>query len=203
MTAIFDMDGTLIDSSKILSNSVNYVRNSLGLPPLESDFIIQSLNNPKLNLAKVLYEQDEITPELYAKFRFYYDKNHQKELVLFDGIKELLEELKQNNIKLAVATNAYKATTLATLEHINIKDFFDEVVSFEDVKNPKPHPDMLEYITTKFSSQKPIFIGDSANDYLAAKEAKIPFVYVDFINKKEGIKSVSELAKTLKSFFRV
>jgi phosphoglycolate phosphatase len=203
MTAIFDMDGTLIDSSKILSNSVNYVRNSLGLPPLESDFIIQSLNNPKLNLAKVLYKQDEITPELYAKFRSYYDKNHQKELVLFDGIKELLEELKQNNIKLAVATNAYKATTLATLEHINIKDFFDEVVSFEDVKNPKPHPDMLEYITTKLSSQKPIFIGDSANDYLAAKEAKIPFVYVDFINKKDGIKSVSELAKTLKSFFRV
>ncbi len=203
MTAIFDMDGTLIDSSKILSNSVNYVRNSLGLPPLESDFIIQSLNNPKLNLAKVLYKQDEITPELYAKFRSYYDKNHQKELVLFDGIKELLEELKQNNIKLAVATNAYKATTLATLEHINIKDFFDEVVSFEDVKNPKPHPDMLEYITTKLSSQKPIFIGDSANDYLAAKEAKIPFVYVDFINKKDGIKSVNELAKTLKSFFRV
>jgi len=203
MTAIFDMDGTLIDSSKILSNSVNYVRNSLGLPPLESDFIIQSLNNPKLNLAKVLYKQDEITPELYAKFRSYYDKNHQKELVLFDGIKELLEELKQNNIKLVVATNAYKATTLATLEHINIKDFFDEVVSFEDVKNPKPHPDMLEYITTKLSSQKPIFIGDSANDYLAAKEAKIPFVYVDFINKKDGIKSVSELAKTLKSFFRV
>ncbi len=203
MTAIFDMDGTLIDSSKILSNSVNYVRNYLGLEPLRSDFILEEINNPNANLAKIFYEKDEITPELYAKFREYYDANHQKELTVFDGIKELLEDLKDSGVKLAVATNAYRATTLATLEHSKLNHLFDEVVSFEDVGSPKPDPKMLHFITQKLESKKPIFIGDSKNDYLSAQNAKIPFFYVDFINKSKEIRSVADLDKKLKSFFLV
>jgi len=203
VTAIFDMDGTLIDSSKILSNSVNYVRAYLSLAPLPSSFILQEINNPNANLAKIFYEQDEITPKLYAKFREYYDANHQKELIVFDGIKELLEELKEKEVKLAVATNAYKATTLATLKHSNIAHLFDSVVSFEDVQAPKPDPAMLIAIQKQLNSKKPIFIGDSNNDALAAKRANIPFFFVDFTKKETGINSVEELNKKLKSFFVV
>ena len=203
MTAIFDMDGTLIDSSKILSNSVNYVREYLGLNPLDEEFIIKSINNPNLDLAKVLYNQKEITPTLYNKFREYYDKNHQKELVVFDGIRELLEDLKQKGVKLAVATNAYKATTLATLKHSKIAHLFDEVVSFEDVNAPKPNPHMLLFAKERLNSKKPIFIGDSDNDSLAAKRANMPFLYVDFINKTKEIKTIKDLEQKLKSFFLV
>ncbi len=202
MTAIFDMDGTLIDSSDIIANSINYVRNYLNLPPLDKSFIIKEINNPNANLAKIFYQKEKIETILYKKFREYYDKNYQKELILFEGVKELLINLKKNNIKLAIATNAYKKTALATLNHIGIRDIFDIVVSFEDVNEGKPKPDMLYFIINSLNSIKPIFIGDSQNDFLAAKSAKLPFLYVDFINKENGIKDIKELENNLQRFFQ-
>ena len=195
MTAIFDLDGTLIDSSNTLANAINYVRSNFNLTPLPKDYIIEQINNPNSNWSQSFYGVDVATNIHEMLFKEYYAKNHDKELVLFDGIDKMLQNLKDNSIKLAVATNGYRDSTMRALSHLNIKDFFDLIVTYEDVGKPKPNPDMLFKITSELNSKKAIFVGDSKRDLLASQAANIEFILVDFINNKSSVKEVEQSIK--------
>jgi len=91
---IFDMDGTLVNSSITIANAINYVRQNLNLAPMEQDQILRLVNDHTVNPAEVFYEREIFEPIHEKWFTEYYTNNHANELVLYDGIKELLEELK-------------------------------------------------------------------------------------------------------------
>ena len=199
MLAIFDMDGTLVDSSKTLANAINYVRGKLNLKPLEESVILGQINNPNCNLPKFFYEVDKLEDFHEQYFSEYYSKNHDKELMLFDGAKEMLEELKSKNINLAIATNAYRKSTLEALKHLKIDKYFDDIVCFDDIQKGKPHPDMLLYLLNKnkIDPKKAIFIGDSDRDKLAAKAANIKYLPVIDNNSRVDFR---ELTKKIEEF---
>ena len=199
MLAIFDMDGTLVDSSKTLANAINYVRGKLNLKPLEESVILEQINNPNCNLPKFFYEVDKLEDFHEQYFSEYYSKNHDKELMLFDGAKEMLEELKSKNINLAIATNAYRKSTLEALKHLKIDKYFDNIVCFDDIQKGKPHPDMLLYLLNKnkIDPKKAIFIGDSDRDKLAAKAANIKYLSVIDNNSRVDFR---ELTKKIEEF---
>jgi len=188
MLAIFDLDGTLTDSSNVLANAINYVRAKLGLKPLPKEDIIYQINNPNCNYLEYFYNTNTPNPIYEQWFKEYYSKHHNKDLVLFDGIKEMLQELKSKNIKIAVATNGYNSSSKEALKHLQIDRYIDKLIGFDDVKEAKPAPDMLFKAIAELyeSPQTTIFIGDSDNDELAAKAANIKFIRVDFINKKDN-----------------
>jgi len=202
MLAIFDMDGTLADSSIVLANSINYVRSKLGLKPLNKDIIIKQINNPNCDLANFFYGLNEITHKHEEWFKEYYSTHHNSDLKLFDGIKEMLIELKSKNIELAVATNAYRDSTLLALKHLNIYSFFDYIICYDDVKEGKPSAEMLLKLLelANEKSSNAIFIGDSQRDYLASKAANIEFILVDFVNKKTN---PLEIAKKIEEYFGI
>jgi len=202
MLAIFDMDGTLADSSVVLANAINYVRAKLDLEPLDKDIIIEQINNPKCDLARFFYNLEEITQEHEEWFKDYYSANHDKDLVLFDGIKEMLDRLKQNGIKLAIATNAYRSSTIEALKHLKIDNYFDAIVCYDDVQEPKPSPEMLLNLLDYFKEDRKnaIFIGDSQRDYLASKSAGIAFILVDFVNKKDN---PIDVARKIEEYFKI
>ncbi len=204
MLAIFDMDGTLTDSSTLLANAINYVRGKLNLAPLTKDVIITQINNPECNLAKFFYNLDAIEPIHEEWFKEYYSKHHNLELELYDGVLEMLERLKSRGINLAIATNAYRASTLEALSHLNILELFDDIVCFDDVGEGKPSPDMLNTLLDRFklSKNRAIFIGDSQRDELASKAAKIEFIKVAFgSNLEDAINKPSEVVRKIEEYF--
>lgn len=198
---IFDMDGTLINSSLTIANAINYVRKNLGFEPLSNEFILKHINDHKINPAKTFYHTQTFSKDHEKWFSEYYSKNHDKELILYDGVKELLEELKEKKYKLAIATNAYRVSTLESLKHLNIYDFFSSIACFDDVKSGKPNPDMLLKILDDLSCKKEntIFVGDSSRDKIASQRADIDFVMVDwgFSDHFDAVKSIEELKKIL------
>jgi len=200
---IFDMDGTLVDSSYIIANAINYVRGKLGLPPMPHDQIIGQVNNHQLNPAQYFYETDRFEPIHEQWFSEYYSDHHDRELRLYDGIKELLTSLKEQGRRLAVATNAYRSSTYESLRHLGIEPMFDVVMTAEDVPHPKPAPDMLYRILEELNTPKEeaVFIGDGPRDEEAAQAAGIDYIMVDWgftdHNGKEAVHSVAELKKKL------
>ncbi len=198
MVLIFDLDGTLVDSSKLLSNSINFVRKHFALPPLSKDEVMQSISKTNINLSQYFYHIDEVTPKHRALFYEYYTKNATKELKLFDGVKEFLKRI-QKDFTLALATNAYKESTLIALQTLGIGVFFKMVVCGNEVKEPKPSPLMIEKILTTLKCQEALFVGDGDTDKEAAKKAGIPFIRVDFLYKKNGISSFNELENKIYS----
>ena len=200
---IFDMDGTLIDSSQTVANAINFVRQRIGLPPMDRKKILEAVNNPNLNPAEYFYEIEKFEPIHEEWFMEYYSKYHDKELKLFDGVLDLLYELKAKGCNLALATNAYRRSTIETLKFLKIDNIFDEVVCYDDVKRAKPYPDMLLYICQKLniSKNKALFVGDGSKDKQASKSAEIDFILVSWgysANVGEGgITTVAELKSLL------
>lgn len=195
------MDGTLVDSSTLLANSINNARKIVGLEPLSYEFICKNISNPNVDFAQIFYNSSEITQDIHKGFRDYFINNYQNELKLFDGIKELLDKLLEDNFKIALATNAYRETTLKSIKFLGISSYFHTIVTAQDVQNVKPAPDMLLKSIKELKSKKALFVGDSNNDKYAAKAAKIPFLQVAFENSGGVIDSVDKLAKEIEAIF--
>ena len=65
---LFDMDGTLIDSGTSITNTVNHVRENLGLEKMEKDFILEKVNDPSVNAAEFFYGTKEFTEQQKVLF---------------------------------------------------------------------------------------------------------------------------------------
>jgi len=198
---IFDMDGTLVNSSITIANAINYVRKQLGFEPMSVEKILKNVNNPALNPASFFYHTSTFDKDHERWFSEYYTKHHEEELVLYDGVEVLLKRLKSEGKKLAIATNAYRQSTIETLSHLNILSYFDAIACYDDVPKGKPSPDMLLKIldTLKIEKEKAIFVGDGERDALASKNAGIAYLMVDwgFSEYTSAISSVKSLEEIL------
>jgi len=199
---IFDMDGTLINSGDVITNTINFVRTNLGLEKIQKELMLSMLNNPDVNAAEYFYGTSEFTDEQTELFTKYYDENCTKEISLYDGIYELLDELKQKGFILSVATNASADFATKMLKALDIYKFFDFVVGANMVENPKPKPDMLE-LTLKqldIDVSNSLLIGDSLKDTRAAESINMKAILVNwgFSKYENEISNIDELKKELK-----
>jgi len=198
---IFDMDGTLVDSSLTIANSINFVRSNLGLSEMPSQSILKKVNDHTINPSIYFYNAPRFIPQHEKWFNEYYSKNHKLELRLYDGVELLLSTLQAQDYALAIATNAYRISALESLEFLEIKNYFNTIACFDDVKAGKPAPDMLYKVLDElnFSKQESLFIGDGERDEEASKRANMDYVMVNWgfsdYTKDKAIHSVDELKK--------
>ncbi len=197
---IFDMDGTLIDSSLLLANSINYVRQNLGLPKLEDQTILDAINDESVNAPMFFYESEEFEDFHTELFNEYYQANYKKDSRLYPGALELIQKLSRTH-KISIATNAYKKSAHTILFALGIEHYFDIIICGDEVQNPKPHPEMIELIKDfyKDSNDKFLLVGDSTRDALCAKNAGIDSILVEwgFSEHQNSIHSFEELERLL------
>lgn len=203
---IFDMDGTLIDSGNAITNTINYVREELGFESLEKNYILEKVNDPKINAAKFFYGTDDFTEQQKVLFEEHYDANCLNGLELYDGIAKLLDDLNEE-FTLTVATNANSIFAKKMLNHLEVGKYFDTVLGFDSVINAKPHPEMVYKILDEHNihNEKAQLIGDSHKDIMAAKNAGVDSVLVNwgFSNhEKEAIETIEELEKRIFDKFK-
>ncbi|RUM72198.1 MAG: haloacid dehalogenase [Sulfurovum sp.] len=198
---IFDMDGTLVNSSLTIANAINYVRKQLGFAPMETSKILNAVNDHTLNPAQTFYHAKTFDADHEKWFSEYYTQNHDKELTLYEGIKDLLIALKKKGYLLAVATNAYRQSTIESLEYLEIYPLFDAIVCYDDVPQGKPHPDMLYTLLDQLhcKANEALFIGDGPRDEMAAKKANIAYIMVDwgFTEHTNALRDVKDLTQVL------
>ena len=202
---MFDMDGTLIDSGFAITNTINYVRVNLGFEELEKSYILEKVNDPNINSSEFFYGTKEFTAEQTRLFEEYYNKHCLSDLVVYDGISKLIDDLK-NDFTLAVATNANSQYAHKMLSHVGLRTHFKTILGYDSVKNPKPHPEMVNKIldihnVSNFNAQ---LIGDSHKDIMAATKAGVDSVLVNwgFSNhEKDAIETVAELENRIKAKF--
>ena len=198
---IFDMDGTLVNSSLSIANAINYVRGRLGFEPMEQAYILRHVNDHHINPARFFYHAKTFNAKHEMWFSEYYSANHDKELTLYEGIREMLDMLKEREVSLAVATNAYRKSTIESLTHLGVHEHFDAVACYDDVPQGKPHPDMLYKILDDLDKKhyQATFIGDGPRDQLASERADIDYIMVDwgFTEHSNAVRSVSELQEII------
>lgn len=180
-TVLFDVDGTMMDTEYIMTHSLQQTLKELkglDLPAHELEFIL-GIPGQK---AVEQYADYRINEEVLLKE---WDKNIQllqHHARLFDGIKELLVELKHKNYLLGIVTSKTHQEMKNEFDHFNLNSFFDCVITASDTVNHKPHPEPIETAIEKLkkSPENVIYVGDSIYDMECAKQSKVAFALAEW-----------------------
>jgi 2-phosphoglycolate phosphatase len=174
--AIFDLDGTLVDSKKDIIDAINYILKMLGLEEKPDD-LIQSyigMGRDKL-IADALGH--EVSPEVVAKANENFDKHYSAHMFdhtkLFPGVTDVLEYLKDKT--LMVVTNKSHAFAISTLKHFKIDKYFSKVIGGDDQNCRKPDSCPINHLLDGINvpPDRAIIIGDSDIDIKAGRLAGI------------------------------
>jgi phosphoglycolate phosphatase len=173
------MDGTLLDSSYALTYSINHVRKSLGLEPLEKETLEYYINKPDQDMPMIFYGTREYLKEHQEMFKKHYLENANLHVEPYEGVYELLSYLKSHDITLSIATNASDFFAQNMLQFAKMLEYFKYIVGSNNVQNSKPKPDMIDMICEKsnIAKEQTLLIGDSIKDELAAKNAGVDFLF--------------------------
>ncbi len=179
---IFDMDGTLLDSKTDITISINHIRHlHYNLTPLSEEFVVKAINMEERNLPKLFYGTDTYHDKDKKVFEVHYATQCVQNPYLYDGILEMLNKLKDADVKLSVATNAPTKFAFRMLEHLEVADMFDMIIGADKVKVSKPDPQMLNIILDsynfKIDKHQAWMVGDSSKDIMGAKNAGINSIF--------------------------
>lgn len=174
--AIFDLDGTLINSLNDIADSMNIVLERHGYKTHSVDeyrnFIGGGIRVLSLRALPQNLSNDTIVDICTSEMIKEYDKRWNYKTNVYEGIRDLLEQMKQQNMLLAVLSNKPHQFTLKAVEHFFGNTLFNEVIGaglFAD----KPDPEGALKIARSFDlkSSEILYIGDSAIDMKTAKSA--------------------------------
>lgn len=208
---VFDWDGTLMDSAAAIVRSILAACRDLGLPEPPEERARHVIG---LGLADALHHAvpelpAEHYPLMVERYRHHYlSRDH--ELVLFDGVEDLLGELAAAGHVLAVATGKSRVGLDRALMHSGLGIHF-QASRCADECFSKPHPQMLEELMAEFGvvPERTLMIGDTSHDIQMAANAGVDALAVtygahshDYLAEQEPLvclHSVSELSAWLKS----
>lgn len=181
-TIIFDLDGTLADTSEGIYNCIRYAQKMMKLPPI-TDAQMRSHIGPPMHES---YERNFHLSGADLEKAIGYHKEYALtkglyEASLYEGIPELLSQLKKQGIHLAVATLKYEETAQKMLTFLNIAHFFEVICgALSDVKLTKAQ--LLEKCIQLCHGTKDtsLLVGDSSYDALGAQDAGIDFLGVTY-----------------------
>lgn len=184
----FDLDGTLVDSSRDIAAALNHMLGSIGRAPLPLDVVHGMTGGGARHLILTACEATggldglDMDALLDVQLRYYADHaaEHSR---LFDGVVAALDALDAMGVTCAVATNKHEHLARLLLDQLGIGDRMAFVIG-GDTLGPgraKPHPDMLLAMMDDCGTKNAAFVGDTAYDVGAAAAASIPSIFVDFI----------------------
>jgi phosphoglycolate phosphatase len=179
---IFDMDGTLIDSQQDITLSINYVRRThYGFDPLSARFVVNAINAPRRNLAKLFYGTEDYRESDRVLFESHYHEQCVRNVTLYEGVRELLDALVDTQVLLSVATNAPSRFARRMLAHLDVADRFDHIVGADMVRCPKPDREMIDVILGEYGyragTDRAWMVGDNSKDVGAARSAGITSIF--------------------------
>ena len=183
-TVLFDLDGTLLNTLADLCSAVNRVLDAYALPRRTIEEVRRFVGNGIKNL--IDRAAPDGTPgktkaQLLADFKVDYAAHCTDDTVPYDGVLDLLGELKAAGIQTAIVSN--KADFAVGLL---VKKYFDGLVTVSRGERPdtpkKPAPDMLYAVMNELGAEKEttLFVGDSDVDCITAKNAGLDVVLVDW-----------------------
>lgn len=171
-TVLFDLDGTVIDTNKLITHSFVYTFEQYGLTFTEEEIL--TFNGPPLidTFTKINPEKAD---EMVATYREHNMKHHDDYVTVYPNVIETLETLKKRGKKLAIVTAKMRSGAIHGLEVTGLKRYFDEIVTVDDVVNPKPHAEPVEKAMHALNGERDstIMIGDNYHDIRSGQNAGV------------------------------
>ena len=181
-TYVFDLDGTLLETLKDLAASTNYALRMHNMPEHSIEDVRMFVGNGVKKLMERAIPNGIENPQfedVYATFRQHYLEHNLDTTKPYEGIPELLAELKARGKKLAIVSNKFYAATQELARHF-FPDTIEVAIGERENIKKKPAPDTVIEALHQLgvSRETAVYIGDSDVDIMTAKNCDMPCVSV-------------------------
>lgn len=178
---IFDLDGTLTNTVESIQYSVNKTMDDYGLPRLTKEDCKRFVGDgAKKLIERCMRHAKEAgidamdkEPDVYRTYEIYFEQFFMYQVEPYEGIRELLAELKQRGLKIAVLSNKAHERTKVVIETLFGKGYFDEVAGLKPQIDRKPSPDGVFAICKQLQvrPEEVVYVGDTSTDMKTGKSA--------------------------------
>ncbi len=176
---LFDFDGTLMDTNRLILDSWYHVYDTYGLkrPPAEE---ITPTFGEELGQSLIRHFPDHSLEETIGVYRSYQSLRFKDEVGLFEGMRELLDALLARGIRLAIVSSRWWHTLKLNNFEFKEEKLFEVLVSGEDITEPKPSPQpcLIALERLGLNPSEVVMLGDSRLDTLCARNAGVRSVLV-------------------------
>lgn len=174
---LFDLDGTLVDSLEDLADAVNHMRGRFGMEPLSTLEVRSMIGKGSRNLVQQALGSDN-SEEIELGLRYFLEFNNAHivdKSRLYPGVREVLEDLDQHEIPLAVISNKNESLSRLILKSLGIDGYFRTISGGDTFPERKPSPLPLQRVIEQLGvdPHRAVMVGDSINDIQAGRQAGI------------------------------
>lgn len=179
-TVLFDLDGTVADTSQDIYRSFNKTLRMFNIQDVQYEVVLEYIGDGMRPLIKKILAQLMRKDEEEIIFRGFIDeyrRNISKKTYIYSGVIELIFELRARGIESILVTNKFEDLTVKLLSELCVPNLFDGIVCGDTFDVRKPSKELLEKIRTRYSISEPVFVvGDGLNDFLFARNAGLYFI---------------------------
>lgn len=203
-TVLFDLDGTVTDSSEGIINSIKYALDKLCFKDYDENVLRKFVGPPLMDSYKKYFGfSDELAEKGLNLFREYFTQKGMFENRVYDGMESLLNSLCQNGKELILATSKPEVHAKIILEHFGIIKYFSYVAGCPlDERNGFTKVDVINYAlenARQKDKSKIIMVGDTVFDIDGAKTCGIDSIGVLYgMGEPDDIKNATYIAKDIK-----
>ena len=174
-TFLFDLDGTLIDSVRLILDSYHYTTRKHGLPQRTDAEWLAGLGTPLRVQFAPYADTPEGMAELIASYREYNLANHDQQVTAYPGVVEAVRTLHARGGRLGLVTSKNRSGAERGLRVVGLEGLFEVIVGADDVVNPKPHaePVLKALALLDCGADDAVYIGDSTHDMESGRAAGV------------------------------
>jgi phosphoglycolate phosphatase len=179
---LFDLDGTLVDSSIDIMHALNYAIGPYGMRPLSVEETIGMVGEGITSLIEKLLgpERADIMPDVMRRFLEYYSAHLADFTRPYPGTRETLEAL--SGFRKAVISNKRESLSRRLLDELDLSRFFDTILGSDSAGEKKPSPRPILFALDQFSvpAGEAVIVGDSNYDIEAGRAAGVAVIAVSY-----------------------
>lgn len=208
-TVLFDLDGTLIDTNKLIIESFHYALDQMYQETADLKAITSSFGKPLNEAFRPMAKSEDDIEELIRLFRVYNFARHDDYVEIFPGVEEIMIKLKEQKFKTGIVTSKLNKMAKRGLNLFGLEKYIDVCIGADDTSIHKPDPFPVLECLRRLDSKGPssFMVGDSPYDITAGRLSGCTTVFVNYsvvsVDKKDleadyQIDHMIELAEILK-----
>ncbi|WP_337104381.1 pyrophosphatase PpaX [Paenibacillus sp. YIM B09110] len=189
-TVLFDLDGTILDTNELIIRSFVEALKGIAAEGFGREHIIPTMGEPLIDQLRRFSGLEEVS-HLVDAYREVNLRLHDDLVKPFEYVVEVLRNLHGKGIQIGVVTTKMRLTTEKGLKFVGIDEYVDAVITIDDVKNPKPHPEPVNKAIALLGADPAttMMVGDSVVDIKSAVAAGTEAVGVAWSLKGEKLLS--------------
>ncbi len=174
-TVLFDLDGTLIDSIRLILDSYHHTLTQHNLPARSDEEWLRGVGTPLHVQFSQWHDSPEMLEAMIATYREFNLKHHDRMVTVYPGVVEAVREIKSAGIQTGLVTSKNRQGALRGLALVGLEALMDVMVCADEVSNPKPHPEPVEKAVALLGADpaRTVYVGDSIHDMHSGRAAGV------------------------------